>query len=71
MQKLTIFDDSEKVATITLAENGSIFIFARSSREWSEMKRLSTYVKSNDKKYLEKIAKFAQDYNYNTELSDI
>jgi len=42
MFKLSIFDEGTRIATITL-DNGSIFIFARSNREWHEMKRLVGY----------------------------
>lgn len=64
MRKLTIFDDGAKIATITFID-GSIFIFARSTREWREMRRL---VDSIPSKSLEKIAQRAHSFNYNTEL---
>lgn len=67
MKKLTIFDDGEFVATVSLADNGGIYIFARSSREWSEIKRLTTYIASKDK-YLEKLAAKAHEFSYSTEL---
>lgn len=69
MRQLSIFDDSIRIATITQIDGG-VFIFARTSREWVEIKRLSTYVDQKDKKYLEKLAKKAHEFNYSTELSD-
>lgn len=69
--KLSIFDDDTRIATITQAENGSIFIFARSNREWHEMKRLvdSGYdVSKQDPKFLDLVSARAQSYNYSTEL---
>ena len=70
MRQLIIFDDRIKIATITPIGNGSILIFARTSREWIEMKRLSGYADPKDKDYLEKIASKAHEFDYNTELSD-
>jgi hypothetical protein len=72
MRKLSIFDDGAKVATITVIDNSS-FLFARSSREWSEMKRLldaAKYLKEADPNVdiLESIASLAHSYNYSTEL---
>jgi hypothetical protein len=68
MRKLSIFDDGVLVATITPTDT-AILIFARSSREWSEMKRLTSYVHSKDKDFLEKLANKAHEFNYSTELS--
>jgi len=62
MRKLNIFDDGEKIATITQIDS-SFFVFARSSREWSEMKRLSRHLSS-----LEQIADKVHNYNFSTEL---
>jgi hypothetical protein len=67
VRKLSIFDDGALVATISTIDN-LVFIFARSSREWSEMKRLSSQFNKLDKNYLEQIANRAHDYNFNTEL---
>lgn len=70
MQKLTVFDDDAKIATITII-NGGIFIFARSKREWNEMNRLvkSGYdVEPDDSNFLGHVAKRAHSYNYSTEL---
>lgn len=72
--KLSIFDEDTRIATITQADNGSIFIFAKSNREWHEMKRLidSGYdVSKKDSKFLEYVATRAQSYNYSTELSNL
>jgi hypothetical protein len=69
MKKLSIFDDNILIATITQIDSG-ILIFARSSREWSEMKRLSTYVDLKNKKYLKKLAEKAHEFNYSTEFSN-
>ncbi len=67
MRKLSIFDDGVRIATITQIDN-SVFIFARSSREWSEMKRLTSYADSKDKDFLERLADKAHEFNYSTEL---
>lgn len=71
MRHLIIFeDDGSKVATITWAD-GWVFICARSSREWKEMRRLvdSGYkVNVKHPKFLEHVAERAHSYNYNTEL---
>jgi hypothetical protein len=71
MLKLSIFDGDTRIATIT-QDDGSIFIFARSNREWHDMKRLidSGYkVTSKNSKFLEQVALRAQSFNYNTELT--
>lgn len=81
MRKLSVFDDGELVATITVIDT-DVLIFARSSREWSEMKRLvsSGYfrddkktgdlvkVKVQDEGFLELVAERAHSYNFSTEL---
>jgi hypothetical protein len=72
MRKLSIFDDGAAIATITVIDNSS-FLFARSSREWSDMKKLldsATYLKEADSSVdiLESIASLAHSYNYSTEL---
>lgn len=69
MRKLSIFDDGALVATITPTDT-TVLIFARSSREWSEMKRLTSYANSKDKDFLEKLANKAHEFNYSTELLD-
>jgi hypothetical protein len=63
MQKLTIFDDGELVGHITKTDK-CFLIFARTSRGWGDLKRLSGFAST-----LEEIAKKAHDYNYNTELN--
>lgn len=67
MRKLNIFDDGERVATITLIDS-SFFVDARSSREWTEIKRLADSFDPKKKKFLEQIAAKAHEYNYSTEL---
>lgn len=62
MTKLTIFDDGEQVGSITKTDR-CFLIFARSSREWGELKRLTSYANS-----LEKLAIKAHEFNYSTEL---
>ena len=73
MRKLSIFDDGIRIATITIIDNSS-FLFARTSREWSEMKRLldsAKYLKEADPNVdvLESVASLAHSYNYSTELT--
>ena len=73
MRRLTVFDGSDRIATITQIGNGSLFIFARSIREWKAMKRLvdSGYdVSKDDSKFLELVAARAHSYDYSTELID-
>jgi hypothetical protein len=78
MRKLSIFDDGEFVATITTIDS-NVLIFARSSREWSEMQRLvhSGYIREDkdmtkinpqDSDFLEHVAARAHSYNFSTEL---
>jgi hypothetical protein len=70
MHKLSIFDGGELVATITTID-ANIFIFARSSREWSEMRRLvrsGFEVGPQDPSFLEHVASRAHNYNFSTEL---
>lgn len=74
MRKLSIFDDGELVATITPID-ANVLIFARSSREWSEMKRLfdaAKFLKEADSNVniLDSVASLAHSYNYSTELID-
>lgn len=68
MKKLHIFDDGEKIATITQIDS-SFFVFARSNREWHEIKRLADSFNPKKKKFLEDIATKAHEYNYSTELT--
>ena len=67
MSKLSLFDDGIRIATITKIDN-SVFLFARSSREWSEIKRLINSFNSKDKNFLELVAEKAHSYNFSTEL---
>jgi len=70
MKTLSIFDGVDRIATISIIGDRA-FIFARTSREWSEMKRLvdSGYdVKVSHPKFLQHVAKRAQSYDFNTEL---
>lgn len=69
MRKLSIFDDNERIATITQI-GSSIFLFARSPREWNSMKRLMDTFDKEDKLYLESVAKLANNYDFSTELVD-
>ncbi|NJO18705.1 MAG: hypothetical protein HC877_24175 [Thioploca sp.] len=72
MSKLTVFDDGKKIAQITLIGDMS-FLFARSSREWSEMKRL---LDASEKLHeadptinvLDNLIKMLHSFNYSTEL---
>lgn len=81
MRQLSIFDDQELVATITvIGENA--FLFACSSREWSDInrwlkqgfhrfdkkKRKQIKVNPQDIDFLERVAERAQGYNFSTEL---
>jgi len=67
MYKLSIFDDGAKIATITLIDDVS-FLFARTPREWWEMKRLMDAAGSGAG-LLERIAALAHNYNYSTEIT--
>lgn len=69
MKKLSIFDDGIRIATITQIDS-SFFVFARSTREWSEMKRLADSFNPQQIKFLEKIAAKAHEYNFSTELTN-
>lgn len=71
LMRLHIFDDDTRIATITDLGKGKIMIFARSSREWSDMKRLvdSNYkVKSTHPKFLRLVAERAQSFDFSTEF---
>ncbi len=69
MRKLSIFDDNERIATITQIDS-SIFLFARSSREWSMVKRLMRSYDQKEEYFLESVATLANGYNFSTELID-
>lgn len=74
MSKLNIFDDGVFIARITIIDSMS-FLFARSSREWSEMKRLldaSEKLKEADPKVdvLQNLISMLHNFNYSTELTD-
>ena len=74
MSKLNIFDDDVLIARITIIGNMS-FLFARSSREWSEMKGLldaSEKLKEADPNIdvLKNLISMLHNFNYNTELTD-
>lgn len=74
MKKLTIFDDGKVSATITQADNGCIYIFARSQIDWREANSLVTFgymVGPKDPKFLEHVANQAHEYNFSTELVDV
>lgn len=74
MKQLTVFDDRQKIATITAAGNGCIYIFANTSGNWRVMDRtINSYyypVKKNDPTFLEHVAKQLHEWNYSTELVD-
>ena len=74
MRKLTIFDDGERIAIISVIED-HFFLFARSSREWSEMNRLldsSKKLREADPKVdvLDNLVSMLHSFNFNTELID-
>jgi len=74
MINLNIFDDGVWIATITVID-GARFLHARSSREWSEMKRLldaSEKLHEADSKMdiLENLISMLHNFNYSTELTD-
>lgn len=81
MKVLSIFDDNVKIATISILGDNA-FIFARSSREWCDVKRwidqgfyrldkdtdLYERVNPQDKNFLELLADRAQSFDFNTEI---
>lgn len=81
MKALNIFDDNVKIATISIIGN-DVFIFARSSREWCDVKRwidqgfyrldkatdLYEKVNPQDTNFLELLADRAHGFDFNTEL---
>lgn len=73
MSKLSIFDDGIRIATITIIDDFK-FLFARTSREWSDMKRLldaAEKMKEADPStdVLETLTTMLHNFNYSTELS--
>ena len=69
MRKLSIFDDNKRIATITQIDS-SIFLFARSNREWHDIKRLMGNYDIKDEYFLESVATLAQSYDFSTELTN-
>jgi hypothetical protein len=74
MSKLNVFDDDKKIATITIIGNFK-FLFARTSREWSDMKRLldaaeRLHEADPSADVLESLITMLHNFNYSTELSD-
>lgn len=74
MRKLSIFDGSNLIARISFIDNAS-FLFARSSREWSDMKRLLDAVEKLQEadstvNVLDSLIKMLHNYNFSTELID-
>lgn len=74
MSKLNVFDDDKKIATITIIGNFK-FLFARTSREWSDMKRLldaaeRLHEADSSADVLESLITMLHNFNYSTELSD-
>lgn len=67
MRKLSIFDDGIRIAAITQIDD-RVFLFARSTREWREMRRLMDHYDIKDEYFLESVATLAQSYNFSTEL---
>lgn len=74
MRKLSIFDDGNWVATISTIDKTS-FLFARSPREWSDMKRLLDAAEKLQEadstvNVLDSLITMLHNYNYSTELID-
>lgn len=74
MRKLSIFDGSNLIARISFIDNTS-FLFARSSREWSDMKRLLDAAEKLQEadstvNVLDSLIKMLHNYNFSTELID-
>lgn len=65
-QKVTIFDDDEKVATITkIGKN--VYIFAKSARVWREMSKLVKRANPTNAAFMKRVLSFAHEYHYSTE----
>jgi hypothetical protein len=74
MRKLTIFDDNKMIAQITWTGNLR-FLFAKTSREWSDMKRLldaaeKLHEADSNADVLESLVTMLHNFNYSTEISD-
>ena len=68
MLKLNIFDDDVRIATITQIDS-RVFIFARSSREWKEMRRLVDRVDSGEK-VTELVNDLLKEPNLSSDIQD-
>ena len=73
MSKLNIFDDGVFIARITLIDNHS-FLFAKTSRQWSDMKRLLDAAEKLHEadptvNVLESLMKMLHSFDYSTELT--
>jgi hypothetical protein len=73
MSKLSIFDDGKKIAQITLIDNKS-FLFAKTSRQWSDMKRLLDAAEKLHEAdsiidVLESLVKMLHSFDYSAELT--
>lgn len=74
MQKLNVFDDNTWIATVSIYDKTS-FLFARSPREWTDMKRLldaseKLYEADANTNVLDSFISMLHSYNYNTELTN-
>lgn len=83
MRELSIFDGNERIATVSIV-GANAFIFARSPREWCDVKRwidqgfyrldkntdLYEKVSPQDKNFLELLADRAHGFDFNTEIID-
>ena len=74
MRKLSIFDDGNLIARISFIDKTS-FLFARTSRQWTDMKRLLDAAEKLQEadstvNVLDSLVKMLHNYNYSTELID-
>jgi hypothetical protein len=74
MRKLNVFDDNAWIATISIIDKTS-FLFARSPREWTDMKRLldaaeKLHEADATTNVLDSFVSMLHSYDYNTELID-
>lgn len=72
MRKLSIFDDGKFIARISFIDTTS-FLFAKSSRQWSDMKRLldsaeKLHEADSTVDVVESLTKMLHNFNYSTEL---
>lgn len=72
MQKLSIFDDGKFIARISFID-GISFLFAHTSRQWSDMKRLldsaeKLYEADSTVDVVSSLVKMLHNFNYSTEL---